>query len=214
MAVSFVIPMFTSNRQPFDALPIWVGFSLWASVVIEITPRRSFLASLAAVAIAAILAWFASPFAREFISSATRPCAAFLVFAATSFALEWRNRRKPALLALFAGMIFLGGALINHSVKCSGQSSLAGVSRYLNERTEPAIFAGTRAQCSSLGFYLDQPFLIVEPQGEKLAALLRQPGPVYVIADRALPMERAPIFQSARHVVITNVVQTNPPPAR
>lgn len=215
VAVSFVIPMLNPNREPFDALPIWAGFSLWASMVIEVTPRRSFLASLASVVVAAVLAWFASPVARELISSTILPCAAFLVFAAASFALEWRNRRKPALLALFAGMIFLGGALINHSVKWSGQSSLAGVSRYLNERTEPAIFfAGTRAQCSSLGFYLDQPFSIVEPQGEKLTALLQQPGPVYVIADRALPAERAPIFQSARYIVITNGAQTNPPPAR
>lgn len=213
MASAFAIGLVDPARQNFSALPVWAGFAVWAAVVLDITARRSVLASLMAILALAIGGLLQHPAARAFFSFAPRACAVFLALAAAALVLEWQNRRKPALLALFAGMMFLGGGLIDHAARRSEPFSLAGVAHYLTSKAKPesaVFFAGTAHQCSGLGFYLDTPFATIEPRSGKLTELLQRRSPVYLITTDGVP-GREPILQSGRYSVFTNASQTTPP---
>src|SRR5207248_11066739 len=81
--------------------------------------------------------------------------------------LLWNNREKIAILGIAVGMIPAGFCMISGVAQLAPYFSLAPAARYLNARldaTGQVIFEGSPGLASSLGFYLEGKFAMVNQQ--------------------------------------------------
>ena len=139
-----------------------------------------------------------------------RPLAVVTAVSLTVFALValyfiFKHRQKLAAIALAASMVPIGLSMIAGIARTAPYFSLADVARFLNPRLEAAgitIFEGPLDDSSSLIFYLNRKFFLVNQNRRKAAPLggasvdiflnedavlekWRRPTPVYLIVEQS-----------------------------
>ena len=157
------------------------------------------------------------------------------LFAAGSVYLSWTDRPRLAATFLAAGMIPLGLGMIDGVARTAPYFSLAEAARFLNTRLDASsevVFEGPLHRGSSLVFYLNHKFLVLNPPSvddsfpgirpsaivvteEELLEKWASPQNVFLIVEQArlsywrnLLTERFHIFHqvtaSGKHVVLSN----------
>jgi hypothetical protein len=163
---------------------LWPAFAIWAAQRLETMRRVNFLKATGAIIIVCLIALSFTTRLREVLSficpekaavfhgipaylwPAVVPVAvmallAFTLFAGTAFWLEYRNRRRFAVLALVGGLIPAGYAFADADAKFAPYFSYADFAHSINTtRSEGAkVFVdGNRLSGSSLLFYLNLPY--------------------------------------------------------
>jgi len=98
-------------------------------------------------------------------------------------------RERLAAIALAAAMIPAGLSMIEGVARTAPYFSLADVARFLNPRLDAgghAIFEGPSDDSSSLVFYLNRKFLLVNQNRQKAAPIGRPPIDIFVNEDAVL----------------------------
>lgn len=190
MAVGFLPVLFFPHRQDYDSMMMWGGFALWAATVWERMPLRLRLVGLGVVFVIGVALFAAAIFPLErfrgiqhtmlFAASLGLICAAGL---AAYFAA--REREVLAISILMLGMVPVGLSAAESMARLGPHFSLASAAQFLKPRLGEAgevLYEGPAFAASSLGFYLDRPFRLVQDDAsvENFAA----PHPVYLIIRR------------------------------
>jgi 4-amino-4-deoxy-L-arabinose transferase-like glycosyltransferase len=191
IAVGLLIQLLTSARHLSAAVTFGPGFALLAACGWERTSQRLrgagvALSLLTAVVVAAAI-WFgpasidamlARPLS-DAVWFSLRPLAqiavgAFLVSALAAFA-SLRQRGEVMLALALVAMVPAGFCLVESGARAAPFLSLADAAEYLNPRlgrTGEVIYEGPLPTGSSLSFYLDKKFYLVN---QKPAAFERDP---------------------------------------
>jgi 4-amino-4-deoxy-L-arabinose transferase-like glycosyltransferase len=101
----------------------------------------------------------------------------------------FKRRERLAAIALAAAMIPAGLGMIEGVARTAPYFSLADVARFLNPRLDAggqAIFEGPFDDSSSLVFYLNRKFLLVNQNRQKAAPIGRPPIDIFVNEDSVL----------------------------
>jgi 4-amino-4-deoxy-L-arabinose transferase-like glycosyltransferase len=101
----------------------------------------------------------------------------------------FKRREKLAAIALAAAMVPGGLSMIEGVARTAPYFSLADVARFLNSRLESggdAIFEGPFDDSSSLVFYLNRKFLLVNQNLRKAAPIGRPPTDIFVNEEAVL----------------------------
>jgi 4-amino-4-deoxy-L-arabinose transferase-like glycosyltransferase len=109
--------------------------------------------------------------------------------------LLWSNREKIAILGIAVGMIPAGFCMISGVAQLAPYFSLAPAARYLNARldaTGQVIFEGSPGLASSLGFYLEGKFAMVNQQPDPDLPLTAEQHNLFLEESDALERWSAP----------------------
>jgi len=112
-----------------------------------------------------------------------------------TFYLLWSNREKIAVLGIAIGMIPAGFCMIGGVAQLAPYFSLAPAARYLNARLEATgqvIFEGSPSLASSLGFYLEGKFAMVNQRPDPDLPLTAEQHNLFLEESDALERWSAP----------------------
>lgn len=191
MLAGFAPLLFLSHRQHFDSLPMWSALALWAACTWDRAPSALRLAGLGAAAASCAIAVLAlrsvglplsflgvraetQPFSSIVLLTAT--FAALAAFASAAYLLV-RKQETLATALMLVGMLPLDLSIAEIDARLGPQLSFAPMVGFLQTRlgdNGELIYEGTARSGSGLGFYLDQPFSVIDPDGSS-AALLSRP---------------------------------------
>ncbi len=189
MAVGF-LPLFLSGYQStHSSLSMWSAFALWAALVWERTPGILRIVGIGAVIIAGIAVAMTGFFAYQ-IHGSILPLdlptltwlklhrlleiagLAFAVIAMSGLYFAIRKRWEIALLLVLVAMVPVGLCLTEGTSRVASSFSLASAARFLNVRLEghgQVLFEGPLRNASSLVFYLNQKFYLVNQVPDTMA---------------------------------------------
>ena len=123
-----------------------------------------------------------------------RPAIAFTAISLTIFSLValyfiFKRREKLAAIALAAAMIPSGLSMMEGVARTAPYFSLANLARFLNPRVDAggiALFEGPFDDSSSLVFYLNRKFFLVNENRERAAPIGKPPTDVFLNDDLVL----------------------------
>ncbi len=188
MAIGFLPLLFVSHRQPFNSLPMWSAFALWAACAWDRAPRPLQMAGIALAALACFAGTVAlgSESSRSWIIGAPIDAeqvytplalaavgAALCTFAGAAYLL-WCKRETLAIAILLLGMLPLDLALAGADARLGPQFSFGSVAGFLQSRVGKdgeVLYEGPARSGSSLGFYLEGNFSVVDPETSSRGAL-------------------------------------------
>ena len=174
------------------SLIVWPAFAVWAAIRLETLSRLALLRAMSAMLASAVVGFWLIAQLRSllplvhpdwasvlpgiptwFWSSVTADgivaLLAFVMMGASAFFLEWRNRRRSALLTLFGAMIPVGYAFADVTAKFAPYFSYADLAHCIDtSRSAPRriVVDASPLQADSLRFYLRdpaQPYETVQP---------------------------------------------------
>jgi 4-amino-4-deoxy-L-arabinose transferase-like glycosyltransferase len=226
-AAGFLPLLVLPHRQDYHSIAMWSGFALWAAIAWERMTVPLRIAGIALLALCGIAAVFAGPL----ISSATGIpavelvlslnlkviAAALCVFGIAAAVLASREQERWSLVVLMAAMLPAGLGAAEAVARLNPFLSSACAAQFLQPQLGEAgqvLYEGPRASASSLGFYLDRPFTVVEDEAAALEQM-HTDAPVYLIIHRdrvphwqRLLTERFSIYHQlatcGSHVVLNN----------
>src|SRR5947208_15705699 len=112
-----------------------------------------------------------------------------LLFSLVALYFIFKRREKLAAVTLAAAMVPGGLSMIEGVARTAPYFSLANVARYLNPRLDAggdAIFEGPLDDSSSLIFYLNRKFLLVNQNRQKEAPIGVPPTDIFLSEDAVL----------------------------
>ena len=235
------------QRQEYESLMMWSAFALWAASTWDRMPRALQLTGIAVAAVAGIGAVCAASVDRlpaQLLAAPVgdRPLGVMpgllaltiTIFSLVAACLVWRNRERLAITVFLLGMVPLGLAAADGMARLGPHFSFARAAEFLKiHRGEEGevIFEGSSWAGSSLRFYLERQFFVIEQSSQPARALtpagahhlneeqavekMAAPHAVYLIIHK----DRVPFWQQrltarfhiyhqvttcGRHVVINN----------
>jgi len=112
-----------------------------------------------------------------------------VLFSLVALYFIFKRRAKLAAIALAASMVPIGLSMMEGVTRTAPYFSLADVARFLNTRLDAggdAIFEGPFDDSSSLVFYLNRKFLLVNQNRQKAAPIGRAPIDIFVNEEAVL----------------------------
>jgi 4-amino-4-deoxy-L-arabinose transferase-like glycosyltransferase len=112
-----------------------------------------------------------------------------VLFSLLALYLVFKRRTKLAAVALAASMVPCGLSMIDGVARAAPYFSLADVARFLNPRLDAGgdtIFEGPLDESSSLIFYLNRKFLLVNQNRQRAAPLGTPPVDIFLNEDAVL----------------------------
>lgn len=181
MAVGFLPLLLMGGGSPGSSMSMWSAFALYAAVTWERTPRTLQVAALCLIALGGAVMGAIGFLRPDILGSIALPDiptgnrlvllpllkiagSALLVFAALAAYSAARQRADIALAVVLASMIPIGLCLAEGMARMAPLFSLAEAARFLNPRlgqTGQVLYEGSLQSGSSLTFYLDQKFFLV-----------------------------------------------------
>jgi 4-amino-4-deoxy-L-arabinose transferase-like glycosyltransferase len=189
MAVGFLPLLLSGNQPAWASMNMWSALALWAALAWDRTPgalRAAGLGLLAFAGAAVAAVAFCAPgilgsVTPSIVSAAgwiaLRPMmeiggAALGIFAAVALYFAVRQRTEIALFLVLASMVPIGLCLAEGVSRAAPSFSLASAARFLNlhlgERGQ-VLFEGPLHKASTLTFYLNRKFFLVNPAPSFLA---------------------------------------------
>ncbi len=177
LAAAIVLPVLVASRQEYDSVASWSGFALFAACAwdrISNPLRVAGLVLVALVGTAAAIAVARGALVLPGLGSMAfqQGDAALLAVAATALAiccaaaahLLRHQRETLAITALLVASVPIGLGAIESIARNETHLSFARVAHLLNmpEANGEVLFEGSRASASSLGFYLNKRFSLVD----------------------------------------------------
>ncbi len=181
MAVGFFPLLLVGCGSPGSSMSMWSAFALYAAMAWERTPRRLHVVALCLVALTGavigaigfwrpdILASFPLPDIPAgdrlvLVSLLKIAGVALLVFAVLAAYFAVSHRAGIALAVVLASMVPIGLCLAESTARMAPYFSLADAARFLNPRlgrTGQVLYEGSLESSSSLAFYLNQKYFLV-----------------------------------------------------
>ena len=178
MAVGFLLPILFGHPSAFSSMSMWSAFALWAALAWERTPRALQIVGLGSLVLAGaaigIVGFFAPEISGRIASTGTNWHAlrrllviaglALGIFNGLALYFAARRRSEIALLLVQVAMVPVGLCLTEGVSRMAPSFSLASAARFLNLRLENrglVLYEGPPSHASSLTFYLDQKFFLV-----------------------------------------------------
>ena len=204
-AVGLLPLLLLPGHQDHHAVAAWGGIALCVASAWDRTPPRLRIAGVgltAIVVLGAMAGTAAGLLPAVFRGEATWNALEWmiismgvllLVAAAIAIYFLARGRETIALALLYLTMVPIGLSVAEGMVRFDAHFSLARAAAFLERRLGEAgevLYEGAAAEGSSLRFYLDRPFTLVDEDAaiEKFSA----PHPVYLIINK----ERVPFWQA------------------
>ena len=217
-AAAGFLSLLWNDRQHEQSTAVWSGFALAVAAAWERTPTRLQLAGIVTVAVAGVAAAVAIGRGSLALPSLGRSAfqqgdAGFLTLAAVALTiccagaayLAWHERGTLTITTLLVATVPIGLGSAESIARHSPYLSFARVGEFFQSpaaRDAEVLFEGSRANASSLLFYLDQGFTIVgDTSGKHNAADLTPaealqrmapPGRAYLIIHK----DRVPFWQA------------------
>ena len=174
MAVGFLPLLLIGDRSASASMTMWSAFALWAASAWDRTPRPLRAGAIgglifAGAAVAAI-AFFAPEFLGKMgVQSVPRPLFQFaglalLIISLVALYFSAKDRPEIALFIVLGSMVPIGLCLAEGASRLAPFFSLADAADFLNPRlgeTGHVLFEGPPQRASSLTFYLNRQFFLV-----------------------------------------------------
>jgi 4-amino-4-deoxy-L-arabinose transferase-like glycosyltransferase len=112
-----------------------------------------------------------------------------MVFSLVALYFIFKRREKLAAIALAASMVSIGLSMMEGVARTAPYFSLADVARFLNPRLDAGgdtIFEGPLDESSSLIFYLNRKFFLVNQNRQRAAPLGKPPIDIFLNEDAVL----------------------------
>ena len=208
------------GRDHYDSIAMWSGFALFAACAWDriSTPLRCAGIALVAViglgtAVAIGQARFVLPGLGKFAfqqgdkALLTLAGLALVVCCAAAAYLIWHERDKLAITTLLLAIVPIGLGGAESLARNSPYLSFARIAQFLQSPPVPpgeVVFEGARDEASSLDFYLERAFFLVQASSDRQESTARaltpadalermsQPPPVYVVIHK----NRVPWWQA------------------
>ncbi|HEY2615440.1 MAG TPA: glycosyltransferase family 39 protein [Chthoniobacterales bacterium] len=183
IAVGLILPLLLGERTAASSMSMWPAFALWAACAWERTPPPLRFAAISALilvgAIGGIVSLLPENFAHlltENIPFATllalRPLLqiasiALLIFAALALYFAAQSHPEIALVVVLSSMIPIGLCLAEGTIRIAPFFSFAAAADFLNRHADKdrrVLYEGPLDTASSLTFYLNQKFFLVNQQ--------------------------------------------------
>lgn len=182
MAVVLLPVVVFGPQGDASSMSMWSAFALWAVNAWDRMPRAARLAGTISIAVAGLAsaglaaAHKAMPLSAGLPSFFAITAVALLFFAGIAIYFVWQGRAGLALVSLSAAMLPVGFSGLDAAARNSAYFSLGGAARFLNQRMEArdkVFYEGSLRSGSSLVFYLDRAFFLVNqnPAVENLRVL-------------------------------------------
>jgi len=207
MAVCFLPLLANQERQDYESMSMWSAFSLWSASAWGRTPPplRIFGLFLTAIGGMTIAGWImfdasrAGPLATwDGLRSMTMLISGALTIASILAGyFLFRNRENVAITVLMLGMVPVGLSTAEGIARAGSHLSLANAARFLQPQlgeTGEILYEGSSFAGSSLWFYLDRPFHLVDE-----TAALRPLSPL--VSEERISPPAAIEKMSAEHPV-------------